>query len=86
MRLYVNRGEGMTEEEAYDHGFHDGLATAWQLMFSQVLGAQREFLDVLKELATIRDEARKEAESHHRDVDECTCAYDEINVHCRSCF
>lgn len=78
----------MTEDEAYDHGFHDGLATAWQLMFSQVLGAQREFLDVLKELATIRDVARQEAESHQIDHehDECTCVYDEINLNCRSCY
>lgn len=76
----------MSEEEAYNHGFYDGLATAWQLLFSQVLGAQREFLDVLKELATIRDVARQEAESHQRDVDECTCAEDELDIHCRSCF
>ena len=75
----------MSEEEAYDHGFYDGLATAWQLMFSQVLGAQREFLDVLKELATIRDVARQEAESHQIDHDECTCK-DEINFNCRSCY
>ena len=76
----------MSEEEAYDHGFYDGLATAWQLLFSQVLGAQRELVDVLKELAAIRDEARKEAESHHMDHDDCTCDNDEINVNCRSCF
>jgi hypothetical protein len=76
----------MSEGEAYDHGFHDGLATAWQLLFSQVLGAQREFLDVLKELATIRDVARQEAESHQIDHDECTCKEDEYDIHCRSCF
>ena len=76
----------MSEEEAYDYGFYDGLATAWQLLFSQVLNAQRELVDVLKELATIRDEARKEAESHHMDHDDCTCVNDEINVNCRCCF
>ena len=76
----------MSEEEAYDHGFHDGLATAWQLMFAEVLGKQREFVDVLKHLAGLRDKARREAERHQEDEDECTCAYDEINVNCRSCF
>jgi hypothetical protein len=78
----------MSEEEAYDHGFHDGLATAWQLMFSQVLGAQREFLDVLKELANLRNAARADAERHqmHHEEDQCTCVNDEINVNCTWCF
>lgn len=76
----------MSEGEAYDHGFHDGLATAWQLMFSQVLGSQREFLDVLKELANLRNAARADAERHQQDDDECTCIQDEINNNCRSCF
>jgi len=76
----------MSEEEAYDHGFHDGLATAWQLLFSQVLGGQRELLDVLKELANLRNVARADAERHQEDEDECTCDNDEINVNCRSCF
>lgn len=75
----------MTEGEAYDHGFHDGLATAWQLMFSQVLGAQREFLDVLKELANLRNAARADAE-RHQDDDHCTCNDGMINVNCTWCF
>lgn len=76
----------MSEEEAYDHGFHDGLATAWQLMFSQVLGAEREFVDVLKELANLRNAARADAERHEDSDDVCTCYQDEINMNCRSCF
>ena len=75
----------MSEGEAYDHGFQDGLATAWQLMFSQVLGSEREFVQVLKELANLRNAARADAERHQED-DECTCNNDEINVNCRSCF
>ena len=75
----------MSEDEAYDHGFHDGLATAWQLMFSQVLGSQREFLDVLKELANLRNAARADAE-RHQEEDDCTCVDDEINVNCTWCF
>jgi hypothetical protein len=76
----------MSEENAYDHGFHDGLATAWQLMFAEVLGQQREFLDVLKHLAGLRDQARREAERSEQDDDNCICVQDEINQNCRSCF
>ena len=76
----------MSEEEAYDHGFYDGLATAWQLMFAEVLGKQREFLDVLKHLAGLRDKARRQAESHQEDDDDCVCLQDEINPYCQGCF
>jgi hypothetical protein len=75
----------MSEGEAYDHGFHDGLATAWQLMFSQVLGSQREFLEVLKELANLRNAARADAE-RHQDDDHCICVQDDINENCQWCF
>jgi len=76
----------MSEEEAYDHGFYDGLATAWQLMFTEVLGKKLQLHVVLKELAALRDAAREGAERHQKERDNCTCEYDEINVNCRSCF
>lgn len=76
----------MSEDEAYDSGFYEGLAVAWQHMFDQVLGQRIEFLDALKGLANLRNAARADAERHQEDEDDCICVQDENNVNCPSCF
>ena len=52
------------EEMIYDEGYWEGLRIAWHLMFSGVLGEQRDFMEVLKELANARDNARADFERH----------------------
>jgi hypothetical protein len=52
------------EEMIYDEGYWEGLRVAWHLMFNGVLAEQREFLDVLKQLANARDNARADFERH----------------------
>ena len=76
----------MSEDEAYDSGFHEGLAVAWQHMFEQVLAQKIEFTDALKRLADLRNAARADAERHMEDDDDCICVQDEVNVNCPSCF
>jgi len=55
---------GYNEEMIYDEGYWEGLRVAWSLMFGGVLAEQRDFLDVLKELADARDKARADFERH----------------------
>jgi hypothetical protein len=52
------------EEMIYDEGYYEGLRFAWHLMFSGVLADRREFVEVLKELANARDNARLDFEQH----------------------
>ena len=75
----------MNEELVYDEGFYEGLRVAWAIMFGGVLAERRDFQEVLKELANARDNARRDAERHHEEEDECTCGIDS-NVNCRSCY
>lgn len=76
----------MNEEEIYDEGYYQGLAIAWQHMFNQVLGQKIEFLDALKALALLRDQARESWQRHHEEEDECICGCDEMNPNCPGCF
>lgn len=76
----------MNEEEIWDEGYYQGLAVAWQHMFSEVLGQQIEFLDALKALAILRDQARNDFERHSELEDNCICECDEINLNCPGCF
>ena len=55
---------GYNEEMIYDEGYWEGLRVSWSLMFGGVLAEQRDFLDVLKELADARDKARADFERH----------------------
>jgi len=55
---------GYNEEMIYDEGYWEGLRVAWSLMFGGVLAEQRDFVEVLKELANARDNARADFERH----------------------
>ncbi len=61
---------GYNEEMIYDEGYWEGLRVAWSLMFGGVLAEQRDFLEVLKELANARDNARADLERHLEDDSE----------------
>ena len=77
---------GDMEEMAYDAGYYDGLMIAWQHMFNGVLAEEKDFMDVLKALAALRDKARSDRDRHEQDEDNCICVNDENNPHCQECY
>ena len=50
------------EEIIYNEGYWEGLRVAWHIMFDGVLGQEKEFVEVLKQLANARDNARADFE------------------------
>jgi molybdopterin converting factor small subunit len=55
-------------------------------MFNGVLAEEKDFMDVLKALAALRDKARSDRDRHEQDEDNCICVNDENNPHCQECY